>query len=36
MSKTHRCIDCPQHVEHEDDEMCTSCGRCDEHCRCAE
>ena len=30
--KTHRCIDCPQRVEHEEDELCPSCGRCSVHC----
>lgn len=32
MAKTHRCIDCQLKVEHEEDELCPSCGRCDEHC----
>ena len=32
MSVTHRCGGCPQSVEHDDDELCPSCGRCDEHC----
>jgi len=32
MSRTHRCIDCPQAVEHEPEELCPSCGRCDKHC----
>lgn len=31
-TKTHRCIDCPQTVEHTQDELCPSCGRCDAHC----
>ena len=33
MSVTHRCDGCPQHVEHDEDELCPSCGRCKEHCR---
>jgi len=32
MSKTHRCPDCAPRVEHEEDELCPSCGRCEEHC----
>ena len=31
--KGHRCVDCPQQVEHLPSEICPSCGRCDEHCR---
>lgn len=33
MSKTHRCPDCPQKVEHEEFELCASCGRCVDHCQ---
>ena len=29
---THRCIDCRQNVVHASEEMCSSCGRCEEHC----
>lgn len=32
MSKTHRCPDCPQHVEHDESQLCPSCGRCEDHC----
>lgn len=32
MSKTHRCVDCQQLVEHEEREICSSCGRCEDHC----
>lgn len=32
MSLTHRCIDCPSAEEHEEDEICPSCGRCEKHC----
>lgn len=32
MSKCHRCVDCPQRVEHDPDELCPSCGRCAKHC----
>ena len=32
MSKTHRCIDCPQTVECELADLCPSCGRCKKHC----
>lgn len=31
-SRTHRCIDCPQKVEHTPQELCPSCGRCKDHC----
>jgi hypothetical protein len=31
-SRTHRCIDCPQRVEHTPQELCPSCGRCKDHC----
>jgi hypothetical protein len=30
--RTHRCIDCPQRIEHHELELCPSCGRCDDHC----
>lgn len=30
--RTHRCIDCPADVEHDEDELCPSCGRCEKHC----
>lgn len=33
MSRTHRCPDCGQSIEHEEDELCPSCGRCTLHCR---
>lgn len=33
MSKTHRCPDCDQTVEHDESELCPSCGRCDKHCK---
>ena len=32
MSKTHRCAMCAQEIEHEEKELCPSCGRCEEHC----
>lgn len=32
LSKTHRCPDCPQKVEHTPQQMCPSCGRCEQHC----
>lgn len=32
MSKTHRCPGCEQAVEHDEDELCPSCGRCEDHC----
>lgn len=31
-SRTHRCIDCPQRVEHTPSELCYACGRCGQHC----
>lgn len=31
-TRTHRCIDCPLHVEHTPGELCGSCGRCAMHC----
>jgi len=33
MSKTHRCEGCDQSVEHDEAELCPSCGRCTKHCR---
>jgi len=33
MSVCHRCIDCPQRVQHELEDVCPSCGRCEEHCQ---
>lgn len=33
-NKTHRCSWCAQEIEHFQDDMCTSCGRCDTHCNC--
>ncbi len=32
-SKTHRCIDCAQRVEHYQTDLCPSCGRCIDHCQ---
>ena len=32
-SRTHRCIDCPLPIEHYQDELCPSCGRCPTHCQ---
>jgi hypothetical protein len=32
-TKTHRCVDCKPTVEHFEDELCPSCGRCEEHCQ---
>lgn len=29
----HYCVDCPHEVEHTLEEMCPSCGRCDDHCK---
>lgn len=31
-SLTHRCIECPQRVEHFEADLCPSCGRCTDHC----
>jgi hypothetical protein len=33
MSYTHRCQDCPADVEHCEAELCTSCGKCNQHCK---
>ena len=30
--KTHRCPGCELDVEHDEDELCPSCGRCEKHC----
>lgn len=32
-TRTHRCIDCPLHIEHTPGELCGSCGRCAMHCQ---
>lgn len=32
-TKTHRCVDCNQVVEHLASELCPSCGRCEKHCQ---
>lgn len=32
-SRTHRCVDCHQVVEHTPDQLCPSCGRCSDHCQ---
>ena len=32
MPKTHRCIDCRLHAEHDELELCPSCGKCEDHC----
>lgn len=31
-TRTHRCVDCPHHVEHTPGELCGACGRCAMHC----
>lgn len=33
-TRTHRCPDCRQHVEHTPGELCGSCGRCRQDCAC--
>lgn len=32
MARTHRCIDCRLNVEHDELELCPSCGKCKDHC----
>lgn len=34
MSSTHRCSLCEYDVDHDEDEICASCGRCEAHCAC--